>query len=194
MTDVAEVLAEWGSDASEADVAAVLNNTFQATLASYAAVPSQTALAYLAEHGGPEAAEEVAAWSPEEERRRRSQSAIAGTARLVAGSMSVDQVADRIGLARSRVQHYITDHRPRLYAVKVGSRRRIPSWQIQGRSLLPGLDRLVPAIPSGAHPLDVAALMTTPQDELGGRTAVEHLVEGGDVEPVVALVADLDRW
>lgn len=194
MTDVAEVLTEWGSDASEADVAAVLNNTFQAMPASYAAVPSQTALAYLAEHGGPEAAEEVASWSPEEERRRRSEAAIAGAARLVAGSMSVDQVAERVGLARSRVQHYITDRRPRLYAVKVGSRRRIPSWQVQGSSLLPGLDRLVPAIPAGAHPLDVSALMTTPQDELGGRTAVEHLAEGGDVEPVVALIADLDRW
>lgn len=194
MADVAEVLAEWGSDASEADVAAVLNDTFQAMPASDAAVPSQIALAYLAEHGGPEVAEEVASWSPEEERRRRSQSAIAGAAQLVAGSLSVAQVAERVGLARSRVQHYITDRRPRLYAAKVGSRRRVPSWQIHGRSLLPGLDRLVPAIPAGAHPLDVSALMTTPQDELVGRTAVEHLAEGGDIEPVVALIADLDRW
>jgi len=194
MTDVAEFLTEWGIDASEADVVAVLDTTFRAMPIAYAAVPSQSALEYLAEHGGPEAAEEVAKWSPEEEIRRRNLAVFASAGRLVAGTMSVDQVAEEVGLTRSRVQHYITDSRPRLYSVKVGSRRRIPSWQIHGGKLLPGLDRLVPVIPADVHPLDVAALMTTPQDELAGRTAVEHLAEGGDVEPVAALLADLDRW
>lgn len=194
MTDVAEVLTQWGSDASEADVAAVLNDTFRAMPAPYAAVPSRAALAYLADHGGPEAAKTVAAWSPEAEHHRRSQSAIAGTAQLVAGMLSIDQVADRIGVDRSRVSHFINDRPARLYAVKVGTRRRIPSWQLHGDMLLPALDRLVAAIPASAHPLDVAGVMTTPQDELGGRTAIEHLVEGGDVDPVTVLLSDLGRW
>lgn len=194
MTDVAEFLSDWGIDASVADVVAILDDTFRAMPIAYAAVPPQATLDYLAEHGGPEAAEEVANWSPEEETRRRNRAAFANAGRLVAGTLSVDQVAGQIGLTRSRVQHFVTDSRPRLYSVKVGSRRRIPSWQLHGGSLLPGLDRLVPVIPAEVHPLDVAALMTTPQDELGGRTAVEHLAAGGDVEPVAELLADLDRW
>lgn len=194
MTDVAEVLIQWGSDASEADVAAVLNNTFQAMPAPYAAVPSKAALAYLAEHGGPEAAETVASWSSRTEHQRRVQSAITGTAQLVAGMVSIDQAADRVGVDRSRISHFINDRPARLYAVKMGTRRRIPIWQLHGNTLLPGLDRIVPAIPDEAHPLDVTGVMTTPQDELGGRTPIEHLVEGGDVEPVTVLLSDLGRW
>lgn len=188
------MLTQWGIDVSEADVAEIFDDTFRSMSAPYAAVPSRAALDYLAEHGGPEAAAEVASWSPEDERRRRVNVAVEGTARLVAGTLSVDQVAEQIGVDQSRVRHLITDRPPRLYAVKVGSRRRIPSWQLQGAALLPGLDRLVPAIPAQAHPLDVAGVMTTPQDELGGRTPIDHLVAGGEVEPVAVLLADLGRW
>lgn len=194
MTDVAEVLARWGSDASEADVAEVLNSTFQTMPMPWAAVPSRASVSYLAEYGGPEAAEEVRSWSPEIEHRRRGRAAVAEAAQLVADTVSVDQVADQIGVHPSRVRHLINDQPPRLYAVKVGARRRIPCWQLDGRSLLPGLGHLVPAIPPSTHPLDVTGFMTTPQDELAGRTAVEHLAEGGDVEPVAALLTDLGRW
>lgn len=194
MSDVAEVLTQWGSDASEADVAAVLSSTFRSMPAPYAAVPSEAAMSYLAEHGGAEAAEEVTSWSAEDEHHRRGQAAIANAAQLVAGTFSVDQLARQISVHPSRVRHLINDRPARLYAIKVGHRRRIPSWQVHGRSLLPGLDQLVPVIPDGAHPLDVAGLMTTPQDELGGRTAIKHLAEGGDVAPVAGLLADLGRW
>jgi hypothetical protein len=192
--DVAEVLSRYEVDASETDVAAVLEEQLRIMPVASAAAPSAGAIDYLAEHGGPTAAAAARWWSAEKEQHQRVQSVVADASRLVAGTLSVDQAAGRLGVDASRIRHLINDRPPRLYAIKVGHRRRIPSWQIRDNAVLPWMQPVAQAIPDSVHPLDVAGLMTTPQDELDGRTPVEHLVNGGNPESVLSLVADLARW
>jgi excisionase family DNA binding protein len=192
--DVADVLSRYEVDASEAEVAAVLEEQLQIMPVAAAAAPSAGATDYLTEYGGPTAAAAARSWSAEKEQHQRVQSVMADASRLLAGTLSVDQAADWLGVDASRIRHLINDRPPRLYAVKVGHRRRIPSWQISDNAVLPWMEQIVRAIPDSVHPLDITGLMTTPQDELEGRTPVEHLVSGGPVDPVVSLVADLGRW
>lgn len=181
-------------DATEADIAAMLEDAFRQMPVAAAAAPAGDAVDYLARHGGREAAAEVAAWSPEAEQDRRRQAATTAMAQLAASTLTVGQVADRLGVDASRIRHWIADHPPRLWAITMGHRRAIPAWQIHDGALLPGLRHLVARIPAAVHPLDIAGLMTTRQDELDGRTPIDHLTGGGSPEPVGQLVADLGRW
>lgn len=194
MASVGEVLSRYGISATEADIAAVLEDAFQQMPVAAAAAPAADTVDYLARHGGATAAAAVAAWDPDDEHQRRQQTVATAAAQVAASTLSVAEVADQLGVDSSRIRHLITDQPPGLYAVTVGGRRGIPAWQIYPGGLLPGLDQVVARIPASVHPLDVAAVMTTPQDEVAGRTPVDHLAGGGDPELVGRLVADLARW
>lgn len=194
MGSVGEVLTRYGVDATEGDIAAVLEDAFRQMPVAAAAAPAAGTVDYLARYGGQAAAAAVAAWDPVDEHRRRQQTVTAAAAQVAASTLSVAEVAGQLGVDASRVRHWITDQPARLYAVTIGRRRGIPAWQIHQGGLLPGLDQVVARIPAVVHPLDVAAVMTTPQDEMAGRTPVDHLAGGGDPEPVGQLVTDLARW
>lgn len=194
MAEVAEVLGRYGSDVTEGDIATFLEEQLRVMPVSAAAAPSAGAVAFLAQHGGAAASSAVASWNASQEQRERVGSAAAAGAELVAATMSVKQAAEQLGVDSSRIRHLISDLPLRVWAVKVGSRRRIPAWQLHAGALLPHLKLVVQAIPRTAHPLDLAALMTARQDELDGRTPVEHLLGGGPPEPVADLVRDLGRW
>lgn len=106
--------------------------------------------------------------------------------------MSIEQAASMIGVDRSRISHRLSAGQ--LYALTIGGRRRIPTWQLYNGRELPGLGAVVAAIAPGMHPASVEGVMTTPQDELDGRTPVEHLASGGNAAKVADLIADLGRW
>lgn len=76
-----------------------------------------------------------------------------------------------------------------LYAVPAapGREREFPAWQFVDRRPLRGLREVVATLPERMHPLSVEGFMTSPQDELDGRTPVEWLATGGDVSVVVEL-------
>lgn len=113
-------------------------------------------------------------------------------ARLAAGSMSVAEAADELGVDRSRISRRCSTGR--LFSFTIDGGLRIPRWQLAGGHPLPGLERVVPAIPPETTPLMIEAVMTTPQEETGLRTPVEFLAEGGAPEVVAEMVADLARW
>lgn len=192
MGSIQDVLDRYGVDLEEADVAEQLNRAL-GSLPSPAAAPlTRDELDYLGRFGDPEAGETVATWDPVLERQRRTARALAAVERTVTDTVGIDQSARILGIDRSRISHRLRDGT--LYAFRVGSRRRIPRWQLDGARLLPGLSAVLAAVPAGIHPLDLQALMTTAQDELDGRTPVDHLASGGDPEPVAALVGALGRW
>lgn len=192
MRTVPEVLRRYGVGLSEADIATGLDKAFQ-TLPGAAAVPLTAAeTRFLTDHAGTDAAAIISGWDPATERERRAADLARVVEETAATTMSIDRAAAHLGVDRSRISHRLSAGA--LYATTVGSRRRIPTWQFHHGTELPGLAVVIAAIPTEAHPLDVAALMRIPQDELAGHTPVEHLVGGGDPAAVADLVADLSRW
>lgn len=192
MSTVPEVLRRYDTGLTEADIAAELERDFARLPGRDAAPLTQTELDHLRTHGGKSAEQVLESWDSAAERAARARALAGDTNQLAASSLSLEAAARLLGVDRSRISHRVSAGA--LYAVTLGSRRRIPTWQFdQGREL-PGLAAVVAAVPARAHPLDVAALMSTAQDELGGRTPIEHLTGGGDPDPVTQLLADLERW
>jgi len=86
-----------------------------------------------------------------------------------------------------------------------GGAHRYPSWQFAYGRLLPHLAAVVAAIPAGTHPTAIRTLMMTPSQGLMWvlpldepiqplipeipRSPATWLVDGGDLEPVLALLA-----
>lgn len=110
----------------------------------------------------------------------------------VASTLSIAEAALHIGVDRSRISQLIAGKR--IFSFSMGRSKRIPTWQIVEHRLLPGLDIIVPAIPSGLIPYSVAAFMTTPQAELDSRTPVEFLAANGAPNDVADLLHALGQW
>ena len=120
--------------------------------------------------------------------------AAAAVTALVAGALTVAEVAERAGVSPSRVRHWIADGQ--VHALRVGGRNLLPTWQLgpDGRPL-PHLGEVLDALPDDLHPLAVAGFFATPQPELdlGGRAvdATTWLLSGGRVDLVVDLAGAL---
>lgn len=66
-------------------------------------------------------------------------------------SLTIDQAAALLDVHRSRVSHRLRDHQ--LYAYRMGSQRRLPSWQFTSVSTpLLGLEVVLPALAADLHP------------------------------------------
>jgi hypothetical protein len=189
---IGEVLRRYDASLTESDLAEYLDAALRRIPGAASAPITQGDVVYLAEHAGQGAAEVVASWDPDGERRQREQAVAEGAMDVIASTLSIEAAARLLGIDRTRISHRLS--RRALWAVNIGSRRRLPDWQFRAGRELPGLAIVIEAIPSSAHPADVAGLMTTPQDELDGRTPVDHLASGGDPAPVADLLADLARW
>lgn len=191
---VREVLARHDVSLNEEDIATTLDRALEMLPVPSAVPLTAGEIDYLAANAGNDAAETVATWNPRGEFQQRAAAATSAAARLLGATLGIDEVANRLGVDRSRISHRISAGT--LYSFTAGSsrRRRIPAWQLTADGLLPGLDSLVKAIPRGAHPMDVSALMSTPQPELADRTPAEHLEGGGDPRPVVELLQALGTW
>jgi hypothetical protein len=134
----------------------------------------------------------IDAWSPDNERQARARIALRQLTGALSGSVSIKQAAAILGVDRSRVSRRITGKA--LWAFDLQGSRRVPRWQFLGDKLLPGLNVIVPAIPRGATPGVLDALMHAPQPDFDDRTPIEHLAAGGDPALVAGSVADLGRW
>lgn len=148
--------------------------------------PNSTS-AFLREHGGiPDVA------SPPEVHS----GVVARHAVSVAQALTTGQVADLLGIDPSRVRHRV--RQAHLYAVPGTTReRRLPMWQFDGASVVPGLREVLVALPRGLHPLEVAGFMLTSQPELDvdGEPVSprDWLRHGGDVSAVAALAGTVGQ-
>jgi excisionase family DNA binding protein len=76
-------------------------------------------------------------------------------AAMLATSLSVPEVARRLGVDESRVRQRI--HARTMYAVKPGATWRVPIFQFAGDGLLPGIERVLPRLDPNLSPLTVVA-------------------------------------
>ena len=119
--------------------------------------------------------------------------AIAAQAVLRDSALTVTDAAHTLGVDTSRVRHRLAAGR--LVGWKDRGGWRLPAWQFTSGGVLPGLERVLAALPGDQPPLVVAAFMTTPQDDLclAGEPATprQWLLAGGDPAPVADLAAVL---
>lgn len=114
--------------------------------------------------------------------------AVAAHAVLRDSALTVADVARRLRVDPSRIRHRIAAGR--LLAWKDRGGWRLPSWQFTDDAVLPGLERIIAALPDDQPQLVVAGYMTTPQEDLliaGTPTSPrDWLLAGGDPQRIVA--------
>lgn len=102
---------------------------------------------------------------------------------------TVEDVAARLGIHPSAVRRLVDGGG--LMSATVDEVTVIPPWQLTGRGhLLPGLHEVLAAMPGDYGPYETQSIMTTPVEELDGRSPAGALEQG---HPVPAIV-DWVRW
>lgn len=107
-------------------------------------------------------------------------------------ALSTSEVADLLGRAEANVRR--SRLAGDLYAPNPGDPAglRFPRWQFTpAGTVVPGLRRIIHALPRGMHPLAVGRFMTEPREELDEMSPVQWLSGGGQVDMIVALAEDL---
>jgi hypothetical protein len=189
---LADVLARAGVRVSEQEFARLV----ESVLAEVGPAPAPDPAAALS-------ADEAAALQavgadlrPRRPRERDPRADAAATyAAVLAGSLSVTEVARQLGVDSSRVRHRLAARQ--LLGVRRTDGWRLPRWQFGADGTpLPGLERVLRALPADIHPVVVARFFATraPELRMGGATVTprDWLAGGGDPAPVVALVRGLD--
>lgn len=185
---ISEVLARYSVDLSEADLAALIAEVFEAQGGPDATAMTASDAEWLAEHSGVTVA--VGKKDQQLDRLRVEVEA-------VASSVPAAALADRWGVDPSRVRHRASEGR--LYSFRAGRTLRFPQWQfgLDGRPL-PGLAQVLGALPQNLHPAEVEGFFAAanPNLVLGEEpvSPVDWLVSGGNPDVVAGLARDLDRW
>ena len=119
----------------------------------------------------------------------------AAHADLAAHALSVTKLARRLRVDTSRVRQRI--YARSLYAFRHQGVWRVPAFQLDGSTLVPGLDLVVSELPLMLHPVAVSRWFTTPISDLilGDRmmSPLEWLSSGGPPEAVAALAGSIDQ-
>lgn len=122
--------------------------------------------------------------------------AAAGYAAVLAGSLTVGQAAQALGVDTSRVRHRLAARQ--LLGVRRTDGWRLPVWQfgVDGHPL-PGLEQVLRVLPADVHPVALSRFFVSPAPELRiGRTTVsprDWLAGGGDPQLVAVLARDLGQ-
>jgi hypothetical protein len=118
-----------------------------------------------------------------------------GYEELLATGLSVEEVADRLGVNTSRVRQRLLEGS--LYGVKHEGRWTLPRFQLAGNGIVPGLAEVLPIVKDLAlHPVAVQRWFGTKQPELvlgegEPMTPLEWLREGHPPSAVIELLESL---
>ncbi len=114
-------------------------------------------------------------------------------AALVAGGLSVSDVAAMLHVDESRVRQRLAKRT--LYGVKLDGVWHLPTFQFHAGRVIPGLERVLPALDLSLNPIAVSQWFTLPDVDLaiGGELISPHdwLLRGGDPGAVIALAGAL---
>jgi hypothetical protein len=122
-------------------------------------------------------------------------------AAMKADSKSVKETAAMLEVAPSRVRQKLVKERS-LYGIKDGSEWHIPMFQFSGRELVPGIGKVLAALPDSLNPVSVLSWFMNPNPDLEvpdeGNSHSTHrlsprewLLIGNSVEKVVELAEEL---
>lgn len=125
--------------------------------------------------------------------RKATDRTVARMTALLADSVSVERVAERLGVHPSRVRQMLGERS--LYGIKAGSEWRIPSFQFLGKRLVTNLGPVIRATPENLHPIALHNWFTRPDQALSiDDTALsprDWLESGGDPARPAAIAAEL---
>ncbi len=112
---------------------------------------------------------------------------------LVAGGFSVADIATLLHVDESRVRQRLAKRT--LYGVKVDGVWRLPTFQFHADRLIPGWERVAPALDPSLNPVTVYQWCTLPDGDLimAGEPISPRawLLRGGDPEAVISLAGAL---
>jgi len=122
--------------------------------------------------------------------------ATAEYARLLNESYTVEEVARLLGVNTSRIRQRLIGPARTLFGVKLGKAWRVPTFQFQGRRLVPGLGIVLRRLPGNLHPVALHRWFTSPNPDLAsaGGTPISPLGwlrTGNPPEIVAELAGDL---
>lgn len=117
---------------------------------------------------------------------------------LLESSLSTAQVGKMLGVNESRIRQRLTSQPPSLYGIKRGPAWLMPSFQFEGKRLIPNIDRVIAKLDGNLHPLSVwrwfmssnADLITEGSPEIGFSPR-EWLLRGLSVATVEELAENL---
>lgn len=119
----------------------------------------------------------------------------AAHAELVSKSLSVSELAKRLGVDTSRVRQRI--YAGSVYAFKHRRGWLIPAFQLEGRKLVAGLDAVVCELSPMLHPVAVSRWFTTPNVDLvlanEAVSPIAWLSSGGPPEGIAPLAGAIDQ-
>lgn len=184
---IADVFDEYDLDLAEADFARELARSLRGDRPPQDV--SEQMLTDLQESGGLEHPEQLAHWGERDDNGLRLALHSTMLADLLEATVSASQAAQYLGISRSRLSHRARS--VPLLSSLVGRHRRYYRWQFAGGSVIPGLGIIAERLTGEEHPLDVAALMTTPAEDLAGSTPVDYLVSGGNPVVVARILEEL---
>lgn len=121
--------------------------------------------------------------------------AVAPQGPVGSSTLTVTEVAEKLHLSAPTVRRRTAVRR--LYSYRSRGRLVFPDWQFiqPGDQTLPGLDRVLAALPDDLHPPAIAGFFLTPQPDLvvnGNAASVTLWLEkGGSVDPVVSMAREL---
>lgn len=116
---------------------------------------------------------------------------------LRATGLTTHEAAKRLNVNDSRVRQRLASRA--LYGIKAGDEWRLPAFQFARIGIVPGIDRVLPRLPSSLSPVAVYRWFHTPNPDLGEGSAeqggmltpLQWLQTGGDPEVVAELAAGL---
>lgn len=125
--------------------------------------------------------------------RAATERTVAKMTALLTESLSVDAVAERLGVHSSRIRQMLGERS--LYGTKTGSEWRIPSFQFAGERLVTNLGPVIRATPENIHPVALVNWFTRPDQALSiDDTAFsprDWLESGGDPARAAAIASEL---
>jgi hypothetical protein len=85
---------------------------------------------------------------------------------LLRRSLTLEQAGKRLSVSPSRLRQRLSGNERSLYGFKEGAGWRIPTFQLVGKKVVPGIAEVVPHLRPDAHPLSVVRWFSTPHQDL----------------------------